>query len=156
MNGHYDYSTKSKKSWFTQEFHEYTYQELRKEREGSIAELDISCCLALLASVEAAFQTDYRRRCASIDKQNLSAKFREIQASKEKSRARPSLAGNILQAWKTCDLPDAGTFSQLRGTFEYRHWLAHGRYWRFQSSRKWDLDSVYELAVRIGRPPLWR
>jgi hypothetical protein len=43
----------------------------------------------------------------------------------------------------------------LKAAFLYRHWLAHGRYWKPKLGRVHDFDSLYLLAQTVmARLPL--
>jgi hypothetical protein len=37
----------------------------------------------------------------------------------------------------------------LRGAFNFRHWLAHGRYWEPKLGRNYDFVTVYGLAASV-------
>ena len=66
----YDISVKSMTLWyshlnpgFAEEFRYYTHDEVEKERDDRLDEIDASLALTLLASIEASFRVDYLRRC---------------------------------------------------------------------------------------------
>jgi hypothetical protein len=35
---------------------------------------------------------------------------------------------------------------ELRGAFKFRHWLAHGRYWKPKFGRRYDFNDIYTIA----------
>ena len=73
---------------------------------------------------------------------NVSRAFRNLYSDKG---PHVSLEDDILVAWRqNSDVPHK-VIADLKEAFQYRHWLAHGRYWnpRF---RKLDYEEVYTLA----------
>lgn len=46
--------------------------------------------------------------------------------------------------------------SELRAALKFRHWLAHGRYWRRPINGRFDYFSIYLLAEAILSFPLYR
>jgi len=57
-----------------------------------------------------------------------------------------SFSEDILELWKDY-ATNRSVVSELKSVFNFRHWLAHGRYWAAKTGRKYDLKSVLTLAI---------
>lgn len=124
----------------------YTPDEIRKELASTLEENERTTCMTILASLEAAFRLDYLQRCYKRLRDPLSREFRALHATKG---SRASLEGDIFSAWKRNSTVTASTISELTGAFKYRHWLAHGRYWKPKLGKKYDYQGVYSLAESV-------
>jgi len=60
-----------------------------------------------------------------------------------------SLKEEILQQWKLHGKAKNQLTGELRGAFQFRHWLAHGRSWIPKLGQKYDNYSLYVLAERV-------
>jgi hypothetical protein len=114
-----------------------------EEMQRRLDELDFSSALTVLGATEAVFRIDYLQRCYLKLRDNLSREFRAIHNQRG---SRASLDEDIFQAWETHSPADVSVISALRGAFNFRHWLAHGRYWEPKLGRKYDYITVYGLA----------
>lgn len=125
-------------------FATYSLRELTDELELRLAENEKSTTLMILSSLEAAFRVDYLQRCQQKKKDNLSRALREIYQQKQDRVA----LDDIFKAWQESDVTLKTLIGNIKGAFNYRHWLAHGRYWtpKFQ---KYDYDIVYSLAQMV-------
>lgn len=116
---------------------------LDEVRSIVLAELDHSSALSVLSCVEAAIRTDYFRRVYAKEKSALSRALRQVYKEREE-RAR--LDADLLDCWRQhSDVPKV-LIGDLIGAFNYRHWLAHGRYWTPKFGRTYDYQSVYSIA----------
>ena len=116
--------------------------EVRTEKELLLDELRKSSSMEVFGALEAAFRVDYLQRCYRRERDDVSRAFRNLYNDKG---PRVSLEDDILVAWRqNSDVPHK-VIADLKEAFQYRHWLAHGRYWnpRF---RKLDYEEVYTLA----------
>lgn len=100
--------------------------------------------LALLASVEAMFQINFHTRVQGKWKDNLSKKFRAILIKD----ARVSFEHHIIATWEGVYPETRKYFQPVRKILDYRHWLAHGRYWLLKY-RKFKFDELYEIAEAL-------
>ncbi|HML16447.1 MAG TPA: hypothetical protein VK419_05455 [Bryobacteraceae bacterium] len=116
--------------------------EVAAELEDLIEEVDRTSSLTTLTAVEAAFRIDYLQRCYQKRKDPVSRAFREIH---KKKRDRPSLEDEIFQVWIENVSGARSTISDLKGAFDFRHWLAHGRYWT-PKFRRYDFADIFALA----------
>ena len=105
-------------------------------------ELDYQSSLALLASIEASLQLDFRCRVEQRLKDPLSREFRGIQKN---NQGRVSLEKDILNAWQKIYPETRPLFQPLNKAIKFRHWLAHGRYWLYRSE-KFNFNELYEIA----------
>lgn len=127
----------------------YTHEELNNELEDRIEELDKSTALTILAAMEAHIRIDYLQRCYNKDKQTLSKKFRNSYKTKglKMSFEKVPLEKEILSVWKD-HVSNKSVVSDIIAALNYRHWLAHGRYWVVKVGRRYDFHSILTLAVK--------
>ena len=124
----------------------YTVDEVRAELQARLRELDRDTAFGVLAALEASFRTDFLIRCYDRQKDDLSKSFRALYKKKGDHAA---LEEDILEAWKT-HVPSAKPLvSNIIGAFRYRHWLAHGRYWKPKLGQNYDFLVVYLLAQQM-------
>lgn len=95
-------------------------------------ETELLATLDLIASIEAAIKVDYTNRVERRIKDNssLGGAFKALHKRKKE---RVSLEDHILHAWKTCDPNTKSKIDDFEHVLDYRHWLAHGRYWVYKS-----------------------
>jgi hypothetical protein len=129
---------------FSIRFAGYRSTEVLLELNERVAELDRNTTMNLLAAVEAAFRIDYLQRCYQKKKDQISRQFQEVYKNKE---ARAGLEEDIFEIWKNNTVGSAKLIGELRGAFNFRHWMAHGRYWVPKLGRKYDYILVYPLAL---------
>jgi hypothetical protein len=106
----------------------------------------MASALTILSALEAAFRIDYLQRCYLRQKDPLSRAFRDLHRRKQ---TRVRLETEIFDIWKEYTDVEAKLISDLRGAFNFRHWLAHGRYWEPKLGRKYDFVTVYALAAIV-------
>ncbi len=125
----------------------YPKNKVAQELQLRLAESDIRSTLIVLTSLEASFRVDFHLRCRERLKDELSRYFREI----EKTRGdQVRFDEDILEGWKKYIPGVAPLIGRLHGALKLRHWVAHGRYWHPKLGRKYDFDSVYDLAEVIA------
>lgn len=116
---------------------------LDEVRTSVLAEIDHNSALSVLSCAEAAIRTDYLRRVYDKQKDDLSRALRRIYKVKEE-RAR--LDDDLLFCWRDHSNVSKALVSELIGAFNYRNWLAHGRYWTPKFGRRYDFSTVYPIA----------
>jgi len=51
---------------------------------------------------------------------------------------------------KLCDIykeyTTSNLFFELKLAFKFRHWIAHGRYWKPKIGKKYDFNEIFKLA----------
>lgn len=123
-----------------------THEEIAKKKEAHLEEIDASLAFTLLASIEASFRIDYLQRCYRKKKDPLSRNFRELHRTKG---SRVLLKDEILDGWKEHSNVSPSLLGDIKGAFNYRHWLAHGRYWKPKYGRGYDFLSIFDLALKV-------
>lgn len=112
-----------------------------------LRETDQRSAFFVMARLEAAFRVDYECRCRLRMKDELSKAFRRLW---KLQTTRVSLDEDLFDLWKAHVSASRQLISELRGAFKFRHWLAHGRYWKPKLGRsKYDFDYVYDLAEAV-------
>lgn len=122
---------------------QYAGMALDQVRADALAELEHTSSLSVLACVEATLRIDYAQRVSARGRSALSRELRAVHKQK-KDRAR--LDDDILAAWRDHSGINKNVISLLISAFNYRHWLAHGRYWLPKFGRTYDYQSVYTIA----------
>ncbi len=126
----------------------YSPTEVAEELEYRLAEEGNLVALSILAAIEAAFRVDYLQRVYAKKKDPLSRAFRELHKIKG---TRASLEDEIFDTWLNCTNVQPQLIGNLRGAFKFRHWLAHGRYWKPKLGQRYDYYGVYTLAEGVFR-----
>lgn len=119
-----------------------------------IEETDLRSSLAILASLEAVVRIDYQLRVKQRYKDPLSREFRDIYKIR-KERVR--FDEDLLEPWIRHYPLFKKLIQVLRGALHFRHWLAHGRYWRRPVHGRFDYLSLYLLAeLMLSQLPFCR
>ena len=142
---YYDSIISGQNKSIPEKFFSYSKEELYEERNKRIEELDKTSSLTLLASLEARFKIDYKNRGERKVKDDLSREFRKIY----KQHAEHVSLINILELWKKHEPDKKKLISDFIGALNYRHWLAHGRYYDPKLGRKYDFADIYFLAIDL-------
>jgi hypothetical protein len=121
----------------------YTGMPMHEVRSNILAEVDRTSALSVLSCVEAAVRSDYLRRVYDREKDDMSRALRAIYKLKEE-RAR--LDDDLLFCWRDHSGISKALVRELIGAFNYRNWLAHGRYWTPRFGRRYDFSTVYPIA----------
>jgi len=129
-----------------EKFYAYSFQDINEEKILRIKELELNAIFMILSSIEALFRVDFNLRVSKKLKDGLSEEFRSISKNKQ---SRISLEEDILEVWKNNFLHFKALLSEYKSALHYRHWLAHGRYWKPKLGKKYDFDSIYILADSI-------
>lgn len=120
----------------------------QRESDGVMSEmrdeLDREVTMALLASFEALFRTDFLDRVRGRLKDPASRDLRALHRGKGD---RPDM-DSILDVWKShSSRPQR--ISRLKQYFDRRHWLAHGRYYVHKSGRQPSPQDVREVGRQV-------
>ena len=121
-----------------------TIAEVNARLEQRLTEVDMTSALTVLSALEAVFRVDYLQRCYRREKDPLSRAFRDLH---RKRQQRANLETEIFDIWKEYTDVEPKLISDFRGAFNFRHWLAHGRYWEPKLGRKYDFVTIYGLAA---------
>jgi hypothetical protein len=115
--------------------------EVAKKLADRIHETDMRSALVVMAHVEAAFRLDYDWRRKAKKPDAVSIAFRRHR------RTNVRLDEDIWETWKVNHPTARPLVSQLRSAFNFRHWLAHGRYG--PAGQKYDFQTLYILAQAV-------
>ncbi|PLR90901.1 hypothetical protein [Bacillus sp. T33-2] len=129
-----------------EEFIGMTVDEVNEHLSILTKEIETSFNLSAIAAIEAKFRMDYIVRSTDKLKDDLSRDFREIY--KEKG-IRVGLEDDILDRWKKHYSEHKQLISTYIQSVNYRHWLAHGRYWVPKFGRNYDFTIIYVLCDDI-------
>ncbi len=123
--------------------------EINEFFEDHINELNHLVSFSLLSSAEATFKVEYLQRVYNKDKDTISRTFRKLYKLKGVS---VSLEDDLLSVWSD-HFSGASYVSRaigdLKGAFNFRNWLAHGRFWTPKLGRKYDAFTVFTIAQGI-------
>jgi len=95
-------------------------------------ELELQCVMSLAASIEATFQVDLRTRVRNRLNNDASNRLRRLWKQTRTMRRRIEFE-QILEAWKKSIAGITRATGSLKQVLEFRHWIAHGRYWQQKS-----------------------
>jgi len=121
-------------------------QQLYQDRQD---EVELSYSLSLLASLEASLRVDYVLRCKMKRKDSVSRAFRLIYKRKKE---RASLDDDILKVWRENTTVPPRILANMIEAFQFRNWLAHGRWWPLRG-RRYDFLLVYAVAAEVLNSP---
>jgi len=85
--------------------------------------------LSLLAAAEAVIRVDFFDCVYSRKKDSGSRLLRRLYSVKNGRKSRRIRLGDILAVWASESPRSRKPIASFRGALQYRHWLAHGRYW---------------------------
>src|SRR5579862_2395736 len=112
-------------------FYLKSVDEIAKILSGMSVEHEHQSVMMLTASIEATFQVDLQFRCVKKLTDHVSQALRQLAKKAQKMHRRIEIE-DILDTWKE-QIGHANAFGDLKQVIEYRHWLAHGRYWNQKS-----------------------
>lgn len=118
---------------------------VREKKRNDLKELSIEGGMALLSAAEAAFRVDFITRCRSRKKEQINSDFKTI-LKKYKKLYEVRIKEDILDRWQKEFPLQKHYISTLKNRFDYRNWIAHGRYWSVYSNAgegTFSFDSLY-------------
>lgn len=107
-------------------FNELSIAEITDYFEQSFEELEHLASFNFLSFVEASLRIDFVNKVKKKEKSELARKYREITKHKKN---KVSLEQDIIETLKELLPSKRRIFSDYTGALNYRHWIAHGRYW---------------------------
>lgn len=128
-------------------------EEVSAKAEELRRELTFEGNMAVLSHVESLFRVDAIIRCqAKRKRDNLYKRFcteiRQLNGRKLYHFIR--LNETILDGWKEEHSEHTDLLNRLRQAFEYRNWLAHGKYWTYKEAiGKYTYEYVLCLAKDV-------
>ena len=124
----------------------FTKKELIEYFNNHFEELEKNISFNILSTLEASFMVDYLFRTKRKLKDDVSRKFRDLYKLKEDN---VSLEHEILTIWKSEHPSFKSVISDFVGALKYRHWLAHGRYWKPKLGRNYDVSTISTISERV-------
>ena len=123
-----------------------SFDEIDLIKKQRLDELEHISALTLLSGMEAMLQDDYSERVIKRKKSVLSRQVRNnFKKLKIKKNCRPTLDRDIFPIWKEhLAGSDRECIIKTIECFQYRHWLAHGRYWVWKHGK---IPQFYEISV---------
>lgn len=116
--------------------------------EKNLEETDRQVCLFLIAAAEAAFRVDFLQRVYDKKRDEISRQFRTIfREKRNNSRLNINLEDDVLNVWVENVPSTKPHFGSFKGALNYRHWLAHGRYWVPKLGRKYDPVGILNIIL---------
>lgn len=126
----------------------FTSTEINEYFDESEKELEYLVCFNILSSMEALLKIDYLKKAYSKSKSNTGRDFRKIYKLKY---FEASLIEDIVNTWKKHYPPDNKYWGDLIGAYNFRNWLAHGRYWDPKLGRQYRPDIILKISNDICR-----
>ena len=124
-----------------------TLDEINDYFDYSEEELEHLVSFDLISATEGILRTDFYKKVFDKDKSALGREFRNIYKQKVN---KISLEEDIIESWKNINIATKSEFSSLLGLLNYRHWLAHGRYWNLhKKGRRYSVEETYGIAESI-------
>lgn len=133
-------------SSFNAKFIGMTTDELNAYFENSVEELEHLVCFDLISATEAVLRSDFYAKVYNKDKSDIGRLFRDLEKDKG---GKISLESDIIDNWKEILATRKTDFSDFLGLINYRHWLAHGRYWTPKLGKQYTPSITYNIAERI-------
>ena len=127
-------------------FSGYLAEEVDEEFARARSELDDEVTLALVSSFESELRIDYLWRRRRKRRSAITAAFSRLH---RRFGDRPRLE-DILDAWKAA-VGRAREIGEFKQVLNYRHWLAHGRYWIQDSGVSPDPYSALQVGESLLR-----
>jgi hypothetical protein len=120
--------------------------EIDEMKTAEIQETERYTVFDILSAIEAMFIIDYYSRCEKRLKDDVAKDFRKIS---RRITNRVDFQEDILKTWAKHN-PGNRLLNELNSIFLYRHWIAHGRYWRLKvNASKYDFNYLYAIALQI-------
>jgi hypothetical protein len=118
--------------------------EVRETLKRLRLESERQATMMLVASFEAWFQVDFHTRVQTRSpKDAVTARFREMWKSDDRVTVEA-----ILDVWKD-ETGEAAKIGRMRQLVNFRHWLAHGRYWLQTSGIEPDFEDAWEIGGAV-------
>lgn len=128
------------------QFTGFSREELENAFIGFDLELSREVALAMLASIEAAVRKDAwdRSKRSSRPGRHLTNPF--FKRHFRRKKLKDTSLEEILTIWKDCFPAVNHKIGIINSIFNFRHWLAHGRYWPYTKTPHFDPETIRDLA----------
>lgn len=138
-------------------FPEMSEQEVARELAELKEELSMEGSFELLSFLEKEFRTDCYLRCVGRFRDEMSKHFKQAYLEAKKVQYRIPLLDVIVNEWKRQklnehphDVDTLALFSGINDMFNFRNWMAHGRYWEFPyHPGKHHFDAIWLMVNQV-------
>ena len=127
---------------FESRFLGYSAADIARDLAACLGEVDVASSFSVIAMLEAAFRIDYLQRNYQKRRDPISRDFRKLHKGRG---SKASLEDEILDVWRA-HTRQRRLIGDLRGALNFRHWVAHGRYWQPKLGRAYDFATIHVLA----------
>ena len=115
--------------------------------------LELNCVFNVLGLIEFRFKTDFNSRVSgkksSFANKKLTNRLKLLECARGNDNSNQYVhIRDILDAWIK-ETPYGLIIKKYINWLDFRNWLAHGRYLEFKNLRKYDYETVRELAETI-------
>ncbi len=124
----------------------FTADEIIEYFNDNEIELEHLVCFDLISAAEARLRVDFYKKVYNKSKSKTGEAFRESYKLKQN---KISLEEDIIETWKAVSASNKKFFSEFLGLLNYRHWLAHGRYWSKKLGQEYTYDTTYNIVERM-------
>jgi hypothetical protein len=123
--------------------------EINERLNNHLMEAEYDACLTLLAAIEAAFRIDCEYCCRKRPKNQRAKAVRKMVQTFEGRPFDRIPLNKLFEQLLVDQSVKKNIVNHLTQFFQFRNWLAHGRYWTFKSGVQPDFGDIYELAQAI-------
>ena len=137
-----------------------TEEEINRQHQDELDELSLKASFFVMTYIESLFRTDFVLRLESGSgkwKDQLTRHFKYEVYVPTKKMYQYSLVEDIISSWKIYSYPTKGMMDILNTLpqyFDFRNWMAHGRYWIFKEDnyqRKYNYEQMVIMLGKIER-----
>ncbi len=117
-----------------------------REKQAVTRELSYVCSMCVMAYIESLFRIDSYIRVKHRYKGQLTGRIKTLLQDKD---SIPRLRfETLLDAWEEEYADEKDLFRDINRSFKFRHWIAHGRYWKLDDNidKHFDFPTIFMLA----------
>lgn len=135
-------------------------EEVKRQHKDELDELSLKASFFVMTYIESLFRTDFVLRLESGSrkwKDQLTKHFKHDVYVSTKKVYQYSLVEDIIGGWKIYSFPTKemmDILNTLPQYFDFRNWMAHGRYWIFKEDnyqRKYNYEQMVIMLGKIER-----
>lgn len=129
----------------------WTLPEIEEHFATVLDEVDHQISLSLLAAAEAVIRVDFFSRVYRKRKDAVSRQFRDLCLSETRHADSNLRVGfnDILSVWAFESPSCRSALARFRGALNYRHWLAHGRFWAPKLGMRYSPHIVQKIIEEL-------
>lgn len=134
---------------YAEQFFGRSEAEVQEEANRIRKELSHVCSMCVMAYIESLFRIDSFVRIKHKCKGNITGK---VKALLQKKKSIPLVRfEDLLDVWKEEYETETLLFRAINNSLKFRHWIAHGRYWRLDNDidLHFDFVDIFLLAQQV-------